>query len=264
MLEGLCQVQREDNVEFILNAGDFMLMASPPHWTMSAGSGAEPLDFKAVVENPRLLQASEGDRSVTRFFAGSFTFAPANRDLIATLMRPIVRVPGHEAAANRFGSLLNALGDEALADRPGRSIVLDRLLEVVLVEALRFCPPDRENERGLMAGLMDPKIGRALRVMHAETKRPWTLASLAREIGMSRSAFAARFLQIVGIPPIEYLANWRMTVAKDALASALPMSEVAEMAGFQSVSAFSTAFKRQTGYPPTVYLRSLGQTLASP
>jgi len=75
---------------------------------------------------------------------------------------------------------------------------------------------------------------------------------------MSRSAFASRFLQLVGIPPIEYLANWRMTLAKSALATAeVPMSEIAEMAGFQSVSAFSTAFKRETGVSPTLYVRSL-------
>ena len=88
--------------------------------------------------------------------------------------------------------------------------------------------------------------------------RPWTLAALAREVGMSRSAFASRFAQIVGVPPIEYLANWRMTLAKSALASSeVPMTDIAEMAGYQSVSAFSTAFKRETGLSPTLYVRSL-------
>lgn len=94
--------------------------------------------------------------------------------------------------------------------------------------------------------------------MHSDTKRPWTLAALAREVGMSRSAFASRFAQIVGVPPIEYLANWRMTLAKSELASSdLPMTDIAEMAGYQSVSAFSTAFKRETGYSPRLYARSL-------
>jgi AraC-like DNA-binding protein len=98
--------------------------------------------------------------------------------------------------------------------------------------------------------------------MHAETKRPWTLAALAREVGMSRSALALRFTQIVGVPPIEYLANWRMTLAKSALASAdVPMVEIAEMAGYRSVSAFSTAFKRETGYSPTLYVRTLQEAI---
>jgi AraC-like DNA-binding protein len=79
---------------------------------------------------------------------------------------------------------------------------------------------------------------------------------------MSRSALASRFTEIVGIPPIEYLANWRMTLAKSALASAdLPMTDIAEMAGYQSVSAFSTAFKRETGLSPTLYIRSLQEAI---
>ncbi|HEX4170412.1 MAG TPA: AraC family transcriptional regulator [Bryobacteraceae bacterium] len=177
-------------------------------------------------------------------------------------MVPIVHVRSSEIAASRLRTLLATLGDEALSDRPGRSLVLDRLLEVILVEALRYPPAGVEiAERGLMAGLADTRIGRALRIMHSDAKRPWTLAMLAREVGMSRSAFTSRFVQLVGIPPIEYLANWRMTFAKSALALDLPMADIAEIAGFQSVSAFSTAFKRQTGCAPSVYARSLQQAI---
>ena len=191
--------------------------------------------------------------------AGNFEFEAANRHLISTLMLPIVQVRGHEIAAGRLGALLATVGEEALAERPGRSLVLDRLLEVLLIEALRYRPPDiGDGGHGLLAGLADPKIGRALRIMHAHTRRPWTLVALAREVGMSRSALASRFTQIVGIPPIEYLANWRITLAKNALASAdVPMVDIAEMAGYQSVSAFSAAFKRETGLSPTLYVRSL-------
>jgi len=195
--------------------------------------------------------------------AGNFKFEAANRDLISTLMLPIVHVRGNEIAAARLGALLTALGEEAIADRPGRSLVLERLLEIILIEALRYRPADTgEGRRGLLAGLADPRIGRALRIMHFDTKRPWTLVALAREVGMSRSAFATRFLQLVGVPPIEYLANWRMTLAKSALASAEAlMADIAEMAGYQSVSAFSTAFKRETGYSPTLYIRSLQEAI---
>jgi len=88
------------------------------------------------------------------------------------------------------------------------------------------------------------------------------LIALAREVGMSRSAFASRCVQLVGVPPIEYLTNWRMTLAKSALASAdVPMADIAEIAGYQSVSAFSTAFKRDTGYSPTLYIRSLQEAV---
>ena len=263
IIEGACQVEREDGVRFDLEAGDFMLMAAPPNWTMAAHGGSTVVDFGAVIEDPSLL-VSPADRSqVTRFMAGNFTFAAANRDLISTLMLPVVRVQGNEIAASRLSALLSTLGDEAVADRPGRSLVLDRLLELILVEALRDRPTlIGEADRGLLAGLADAKIGRALRIMHADTKQPWTLVALAREVGMSRSALASRFAQIVGVPPIEYLANWRMTLAKSVLASAeVPMTDIAELAGYQSVSAFSTAFKRETGISPTLYVRRLREAI---
>ena len=141
--------------------------------------------------------------------------------------------------------------------------MLDRLLELILIEALRYRPADiGEGRSSLLNGLADPKIGHALRVMHSDTKRPWTLVALAREVGMSRSAFASRFAQLVGVPPIEYLAKWRMTLAKSALASSeASMADIAEMAGYQSVSAFSTAFKRETGLSPTLYVQSLQQAI---
>jgi AraC-like DNA-binding protein len=264
IIEGSCHVEREDGISFDLDAGDFMLMAAPPNWTMSAFGGSVAVDFSAAIENPGLLLSPAQATRVTRFIAGNFKFAAANRDLISTLMLPIVHVRGNEIAAARLGALLATLGDEARADRPGRSLVLDRLLEVILIEALRYRPADiGDGRRGLLAGLADQRIGRALRIMHSDTKRPWTLVALAREVGMSRSAFASRFLQLVGVPPIEYLANWRMTLAKSALASSsdVPMADIAEITGYQSVSAFSTAFKRETGVSPSLYVRSLQEAM---
>jgi len=259
IIEGACHVEREDGISFDLQAGDFMLMAAPPNWTMAALGGGISVDFNAVVENPGVLLLSGHTTQVTRFMAGNFAFAAANHDLISTLMLPIVHVRGNEVAAARLGALLATFGDEAIADRPGRSLVLDRLLELILIEALRYRPADIGDGRSsLLAGLADPKIGHALRIMHSDAKRPWTLAALAREVGMSRSAFASRFAQLVGVPPIEYLANWRMTLARSALASSeVSMADIAEMAGYQSVSAFSTAFKRETGLSPTLYVQSL-------
>ncbi len=260
IIEGACHVEREDGISFDLEAGDFLLMAAPPNWTMAAfGGGSTAIDFGSVIEAPGLLLSPTPTNQITRFMAGNFAFSPANRDLISTLMLPIVHVRSNDVAASRLGALLATFGDEATNERPGRSLVLDRLLGLVLIEALRYRPSDiGDGGSSLLSGLADPRIGNALRIMHSDTKQAWTLASLARKVGMSRSAFASRFLQLVGVPPIEYLANWRMRLAKSALTSSqLPMVEIAEMAGYQSVSAFSTAFKRATGLSPTHYVRSL-------
>ena len=260
VIKGVCRVEREDGITLDLEAGDFLLMAAPPNWTMAAfGGGTASVDFGAVSEAPRILLSHEYTNQVTRFMAGNFAFSAANRDLISTLMLPVVHVRGKDIAAARLGALLVAFGEEVTGDRPGQSLVLDRLLELVLLEALRYRPAEiGVGRRSLLDGLADPKIGNALRIMHSDPKRTWTLVALAREIGMSRSAFASRFAETVGIPPIGYLANWRMTLAKSALASSkAPMIDIAEMAGYQSVRAFSTAFKRQTGLSPTLYVRSL-------
>lgn len=259
MIEGAARVERDDGAGLDLAAGDFLLMPAPPPWTMIAGDGGPPVDFGAAIADPGLLLSSGPNPTITRFIAGNFAFAPANANLVASLMLPIVHVRGTDTIAGRLGSLLSALGDEALADRPGRSLVLDRLLEVMLIEALRYRSADVPgSDRGLLAGLADAKVGKALRIMHEDAQRPWTVAALANAVGMSRSAFAARFTHFIGMPPIDYLANWRMTLAKAALASSnMPMVEIAEIAGYQSVSAFSTGFKRATGFSPRVYKRSL-------
>jgi AraC-like DNA-binding protein len=263
MIEGTARVERSDGASLDLAAGDFMVMPAPPPWTMTGGVGGPPVAFGAAIADPGLLLSAgspaAGNATVTRFIAGNFAFSPANADLVASLMLPIVRVRGTETIASRLGALLSAVGDEALADRPGRSLVLDRLLEVLLIEALRHRQCAMQGaDRGLLAGLADAKLGKALRLMHEDAQRAWTVAGLASAAGMSRSAFAARFTDIIGVPPIDYLANWRMTLAKAALASSnVKLAEVAEIAGYQSVSAFSTGFKRATGFSPKFYAKSL-------
>jgi AraC-like DNA-binding protein len=142
--------------------------------------------------------------------------------------------------------------------RTGRGVRWRCLLEVILVESLRHRASEVEEMRpGLLAGLADPRISRALQALHIEPSRAWTVAHLAREAGMSRAGFAARFAEIIGVSPIGYLSAWRMSLAKAALVSSKrPMIEVAKVAGYGSVSAFSTAFSRATGLSPTAYSQS--------
>lgn len=258
MIEGAGRVERDDGAGLDMAAGDFLLMPAPPPWTMTGGAGGPPVDYKALIDDPGLLVTTRPNPTVTRFIAGAFAFAPANADLVASLMLPVAHVRGTDPLLGRLGALLTAVGEEAVGDRPGRSLVLDRLLEVLLIEALRHRSDTVPGSvRGLLAGLADTKVGKALRIMHEDAKRPWTVSTLANAVGMSRSAFAARFTDIIGMPPIDYLANWRITLAKEALVSSnLPMTEIAEIAGYQSVSAFSTGFKRATGLSPKFYAQS--------
>ncbi|WGS54946.1 AraC family transcriptional regulator (plasmid) [Paraburkholderia sp. D15] len=254
MIEGTCTLERGE-VRLPLGPGDFMMMACPPQWIMQSGPEIEPIGMKTLFADPTALQRCDPAAPAARFLAGHFLFAEPNANHIRSLLSPIVHVRAVDVAAQRLGRLLNLLDDEATADRPGRSLALDRLLEVILVESLRHRATQVEGMRpGLLAGLADPRTSRALRVLHMEPSRAWTVAHLAREAGMSRAGFAARFAEIVGMPPIGYLSDWRMSLAKAALVSGKrPMIEIAEIAGYGSVSAFSTAFSRVTGLSPTAY-----------
>ena len=167
IIEGACHVERADGIGFDLEAGDFMLMAAPPNWTMATFGGGAAVEFNAVIADPGVLLLPEHPTKITRFMAGNFAFSAANRDLISTLMLPVVHIRGNEVSAARLGALLATFGDEATADRPGRSLVLDRLLELILIEALRYRPTDIGDGRSsLLTGLADSKIGHALRIMH--------------------------------------------------------------------------------------------------
>ncbi|MDE1916747.1 MAG: AraC family transcriptional regulator [Sphingomonadales bacterium] len=254
MIEGTCTLERGE-VRLTLHPGDFMMMACPPEWVMRSDEQVEPLGLKDLFADAAALQAGAPAAPEARFLAGHFLFAEPNADRIAGLLSPIVHIRAAEVAAQRLGRLLSLLDDEATADRPGRSLALDRLLEVILVEVLRHRAHEVEGmPTGLLAGLADPRISRALLAIHQDPSRAWTVALLAREAGMSRAGFAARFAQIIGGSPIGYLSAWRMSLAKAALLSGKrPMIEVAETAGYGSVSAFSTAFSRVTGLSPTVY-----------
>ena len=134
--------------------------------------------------------------------------------------------------------------------RSGRDLVLGRLVEILLVESLRLTQaPDASP--GLLRGLDDARLAQAIRQIHADPGRPWTMAELAREAALSRSAFFDRFTRSVGVPPMEYLLAWRMALAKDMLRHGeIDIAEVAERVGYASASTFSTAFSRHVGQPP--------------
>ena len=171
----------------------------------------------------------------------------------AELTRRVVDGPpdavGHVRSRSRHSGRLTER-------RAGRELVLSRLVEVLLIEALRSTP-GADTPTGLLRGLSDARLAPALRKMHTQLARAWTVPQLAKTAALSRSTFFERFSRSVGLSPMEYLLVWRMAVAKDLRRRQdLAIDEVAERVGYASASTFSTAFSRHVGTPPRRYARA--------
>jgi len=163
---------------------------------------------------------------------------------------------GSPAASGWLGTLLGIAAREAGRARPGAENVVARLSELIFVETIRqyleTLPPD---QAGWLSGLRDPVIGRALAALHGDPAQPWTVEQLARCVGVSRSVLAERFTALVGEPPMQYLALWRMQLASRLLAEGGHVAAVASAVGYESEAAFSRAFKKRMGDAPVTWRR---------
>jgi len=252
VLEGSCRLAVDGHAPVTLEAGDFVLLPATPGFTMS---GFEPVKLERL--DPKVTSkvlgeirhGTRGGRPDVRLLGGWFAFESPDSALLVSLLPSLVHVRGVE----RLALLVRLVGEEASARRSGRDLVLTRLVEVLLIEALRAAPSE-DAPPGLVRGLADAHLAPAIRQIHGQFGRSWTVAALARTAALSRSAFFERFLRIVGMPPMEYLLSWRMAVAKDLLRRQdRGIAEVAEHVGYGSASTFSTAFSRHVGQPPRRY-----------
>jgi AraC-like DNA-binding protein len=155
---------------------------------------------------------------------------------------------------------------EASELRPGGEAVITRLGDILVIQAIRaWMENDPAARTGWLGALQDPQIGRAISLIHHDPARPWTIASLADELAMSRSAFAARFSELVGEPVMAYVARWRMNVAVDALTEeGATVAELADRLGYRSEAAFSRAFKRVIGTSPGAVRKSADEQSPPP
>jgi AraC-like DNA-binding protein len=255
VLEGSCRLAVDGHEALTLAAGDFVLLPATPGFTLS---GFEPV--KPVRIDPKQTPAPRGEvrhgrrggRPDVRLLGGYFVFDSPDAALLVTLLPTLIHVRGVE----RLSVLVRLVGEESSASRSGRDLVLTRLVEVLLIEALRSTSGEGAPP-GLLRGLADARLALAMRQMHRNPARSWTVAQLAQQAALSRSAFFDRFTRAVGVAPMEYLLAWRMAVAKNLLrGDDLAIGEVAERVGYSSASTFSTAFSRHVGQPPSHYARA--------
>ncbi|MBL0940407.1 MAG: AraC family transcriptional regulator [Gemmatimonadaceae bacterium] len=252
VLDGSCRLAVNGHRALTIQAGDFVLMPATPGFTISGFDSV-----RAVRMDPQASAARVGEmrygtprgKADVIMLGGWFEFESPNAALLVSLLPSLV----HLRDSERLAMLVRLIGDESAERLAGRELMLTRLVEALLIEALR-AKPDEEAPPGLLRGLADAQLARALRQMHSHIARSWTVAQLASAAALSRSAFYERFTAMVGVPPMEYLTQWRMTVARDLLRhQELDVSEVAQRVGYGSTSAFSVAFSRCVGQSPSRY-----------
>jgi AraC-like DNA-binding protein len=180
---------------------------------------------------------------------------PLLRALPARLLVPLARLPGLDLTQQ-------LLFGEAFGQRCGHNAAVSRLTEVLLIQVLRYAIEQRLVDGGLMAGLADPRLHKALSAVHAEPARAWTLEAMAAEAGMSRARFAAHFAQLVGVPPGEYVTGWRLGLARSMLRRGLAVKQVAVEVGYANASALGRVFSQRLGTSPTAWQQRDGESRA--
>ena len=259
VLKGQCWLAVDGAPPTTLDTGDFILFPATPAFTLASDLEVTPRPMHPVPFDEHLDEVVHGDAATepsVSLLGGYFAFDPLNASLLVDLLPSMLHIRATDPAIDRVAPIVELIRRETREERPGQTLVLTRLAEVMLVEALRSAPADLCTT-GLLAGLRDPQIAAALRGIHAQTAHPWTLVTLAREAGLSRSSFAERFARVIGMTPLDYVLQWRLAVARDLLArEKLSVAETAFAVGYQSASGFSTAFSRETGRSPQEFVEA--------
>jgi AraC-like DNA-binding protein len=254
ILDGSCRLAVDGHELITLQAGDFVLIPTAYDFTMSSlqPPASEDPDTSpvALLDGQFRVGIRIGPPDV-RLLIGYCVFGSPDAALLVSLLPQIVHVRGER----RLATLVQLVGEESREMRPARDVILARLLEVLLIEALRSTAGTAASP-GLVRGLADGRLAPAIRRMHESPAQSWTVAQLAKEAALSRSAFFERFTRAVGVAPMEYLLAWRMALAKNLLRQPEGrIAEVAERVGYSSASTFSVAFTRHVGLPPMRYAR---------
>ncbi|MBB5754330.1 AraC family transcriptional regulator [Prosthecomicrobium pneumaticum] len=240
-----------------LEAGDCFLLPRGRPFRLASDLDLPPADYRTILPTRPNggLALVKGGGAFT-IVGGHFTLEGEHADLLLGMLPPIVHLREEaDRAALRFA--VERMRQELSEPRPGGYLIAQHLAYMLLIEALRrHLAEGMKGGVGWLFALADRPMRAAIEAVHADPARRWTLAALAALAGMSRSSFALRFRQTVGMAPIDYLTRWRMTLAADRLVrSGEPVGTIALSLGYESESAFSTAFKRVTGCAPRAYGR---------
>ena len=252
-----CMQLRPDGGEAIeVRAGEIVLLPHNSAHTFGSELNPTPVPAREVMQVPkegglaRIVHGGGGDTTqlLCGFLGCDTPFSP-----LLSALPPVLKLNvGSTASGAWIESSFRFAASQIAAGHLGSTTVIAKLSELLFVETVsQFVASLPAERRGWLAGLRDPQIGRALSILHARPTETWTAEALALEVGMSRSSFAERFSSVVGQPPMQYLAVWRMHMAAQSLREGhRSVAQVGASSGYESESAFSRAFKRQFGASP--------------
>lgn len=260
---GRCVLVDSEHREHHLAAGDVLVLPhGAGHIAYDHPSSKAPVVFDLphdYVSSQYAVLRHGGGGEATELICGMVQFGhPAGRRLI-DLLPEVIRIERATASPEWqwLPGLTALMASETQTMRPGGEAVVTRLCDILVIQAIRsWIDTDPAAQEGWIGALRDPAVGRAITLIHRQPERDWTVASLATEVSMSRSGFSARFSSLVGRSPKQYVTEWRMMLADDLLRGSgsseqLSILEIALRLGYMSEAAFSRAFKRERGIPPS-------------
>lgn len=257
------RVEGENGPPLVLRTGEVVMLPRNDLHLMGSDLTMPPVMSSEIIHPPKnggLYSIRHGGNGTsTRMVCGFLGCDSAEGNPIISTLPPALKLGLEEGgAAEWVRSTFQYAAEEVAAGRPGSETVLAKLSELLFVEMLRrYVESLPEGQTGWLAGLRDTHVARALALVHRDIARPWTVDELGREVGLSRSALADRFIRLIGVPPMHYLASWRIQVATQKLRNtSASLAQVAGMVGYESEAAFSRAFKNAVGTAPATWRRS--------
>jgi AraC-like DNA-binding protein len=263
VMRGSCWARIEGQDPIRLNEGDLIVYPQGDGHVLSSAPGMHAAPNLSAYADPStplpmVYRLGGGGPETARIVCGFLGCDDRPYNPLLTALPAVIHLRAADARAGATwpSTLIRMAVAESGRQRAGGGNVLARLSELMFVEVVRrHLETLPESQRGWLAGLRDPMVGQALAALHEDPCAPWTVEGLARHVGASRSAFAERFTQMVGQPPMQYLALWRMQRATHLLVEGRGVADVADSVGYESEAAFSRAFKKMVGQAPAAWRR---------
>lgn len=262
VLEGRMQVRLDDGLEFEMGPGESVLFPRNDQHLLGSDVRRPPIDSRDVVAHPiegglaEIMLGEGADR--TRIVCGFLGTEDVRGNPIVNALPAAMRLDMREGSTGDWiRATFHHAAERIAAGDTGSEVLMSKLSELLFVEAMqRYIDSLADTQTGWLASMRDPYVSRALALLHARVGEPWTVDALAREVGLSRSALAARFGDVLDMPPMQYLANWRIHAAgHELLNTNKSIAQIAQEVGYESEASFARAFKRVMDVPPATWRR---------